>query len=62
MISSLLPHNAVIPPIPIGTPEQYRAYLLGLSFFAEDVCTLHILQLYILYHRSTFWKLVAAFL
>ena len=36
-----------------------KAYLF---FFTEDVCTLHNLQLYILYHRSTFWKLVAAFL
>ena len=62
MINSLLPHDAVIPQVPIGTPEQYRPTLHGLSFFAEDVCTLHNLQLYILYHGSTFWKLVAAFL
>ena len=32
MINPPLPHDAVIPPVPIGTPELYRAYLLGIVF------------------------------
>ena len=32
MINPPLPHDAVIPPIPIGTPELYRAYLHGIVF------------------------------
>jgi len=32
MINPPLPHDAVIPPVPIGTPELYRAYLHGIVF------------------------------
>ena len=32
MIIPPLPPDAVIPPVPIGTPEQYRAYLHGIVF------------------------------
>ena len=32
MINPPLPPDAVIPPVPIGTPEQYRAYLHGIVF------------------------------
>ena len=32
MINPPLPHDAVIPPGPIGTPELYRAYLHGIVF------------------------------
>ena len=31
-INPLLPPDAAIPPVPIGTPEQYRAYLYGCAF------------------------------
>ena len=32
LINPPLPPDAVIPPVPIGTPEQYRAYLHGCIF------------------------------
>ena len=32
MLNPPLPHDAVIPPIPIGSPELYRAYLHGIVF------------------------------
>ena len=32
MLNPPLPHDAVIPPVPIGTPELYRAYLHGIVF------------------------------
>ena len=32
MINPPLPHDAAIPPVPIGTPELYRAYLHGCIF------------------------------
>ena len=37
MINPPLPQDAVIPPIPIGTPELYRAYLHGLVFAHEGI-------------------------
>ena len=32
LINPPLPHDAAIPPVPIGTPELYRAYLQGIVF------------------------------
>ena len=32
MTNPPLPHDAKIPPVPIGTPELYRAYLHGIVF------------------------------
>ena len=32
LINPPLPHDAAIPPVPIGTPEQYRAYMHGCIF------------------------------
>ena len=32
MLNPPLPPDAVIPPVPIGTPELYRAYLHGIVF------------------------------
>ena len=37
MINPPLPHDAVIPPIPIGTPELYRAYLHNIVFSHEGI-------------------------
>ena len=37
MINPPLPHDAHIPPIPIGTPELYRAYLHGMVFAHEGI-------------------------
>ena len=32
MTNPPLPHDAKIPPVPIGTPELFRAYLHGIVF------------------------------
>ena len=37
MINPPLPHDAHIPPIPIGTPELYRAYLHNIVFSHEGI-------------------------